>query len=633
MASEDYGEMSGEDMCEYLREKGLGRWADAFKEKSVIKLRELNDGVLAEMGIDQPEDRQKILDSILKIWPSAPKVFNDPIHGSMELHPLLVKIIDTPQFQRLRYIKQLGAGYLVYPGASHNRFEHSIGVGYLAGELVKALKEKQPELGINERDILCVQIAGLCHDLGHGPFSHVFDGMFIRKVKLPPGPLRKKMKTWKHEDASVEMFDHLMRSNKDLQWMMKACRLKPSKDLDFIKEMIQPPAAQEEYKGRPKKSFLYEIVANKRNGIDVDKFDYFARDCHHLGIKNNFDHGRFIKFARVCEVDGQKVDGQEEDGQEGDGQEEDGQEGDGQEGDGQEGDGQEEHGQEGDGQEGDGQEEDGQEGDGQEGDGQEEDVQEEDVQEEDVLEVDRQKHICTRDKEVNNLYDLFHTRYSLHRRAYQHNVVKIIEHMIVEAFLKADKHIQIKGSGGEMFTLSTAITDMEAYTKLTDCVFDQILNSTEDNLREAREILTNIVDRKHYRFLGEIKPKRIPTKEEISQLKEDLAAALPLPREGAQADGLTKEDFVVLPVTMDYGKKEKDPIDSMDFYNKKNPTQAFKIKREEVSKLLPEHFSETLVRVYSRKIDLKSLEAARGHFELWNNVRNPVWTDCHVTVS
>ncbi|MCJ8731126.1 hypothetical protein PDJAM_G00195600, partial [Pangasius djambal] len=97
---------------------------------------------------------------------SEHKVFNDPIHGHIELHPLLVRIIDTPQFQRLRNIKQLGGAYFVFPGASHNRFEHSIGVGYLAGCLVKALNEKQPELGITEQDILCVQIAGLCHDLG-----------------------------------------------------------------------------------------------------------------------------------------------------------------------------------------------------------------------------------------------------------------------------------------------------------------------------------------------------------------------------------------------------------------------------------------------------------------------------------
>lgn len=55
------------------------------------------------------------------------QVFNDPIHGHIELHPLLVRIIDTPQFQRLRYIKQLGATYMVFPGAAHNRFEHCIG--------------------------------------------------------------------------------------------------------------------------------------------------------------------------------------------------------------------------------------------------------------------------------------------------------------------------------------------------------------------------------------------------------------------------------------------------------------------------------------------------------------------------
>uniref|UniRef100_A0A667ZFZ6 HD/PDEase domain-containing protein n=1 Tax=Myripristis murdjan TaxID=586833 RepID=A0A667ZFZ6_9TELE len=111
------------------------------------------------------------------------QVFNDPIHGHMEIHPLLVKFIDTPQFQRLRNIKQLGAAYYVYPGASHNRFEHSIGVAYLAGQFLQALRDRQPNLGITDEDILCVQIAGLCHDLGHGPFSHLFDGKFIPEVK------------------------------------------------------------------------------------------------------------------------------------------------------------------------------------------------------------------------------------------------------------------------------------------------------------------------------------------------------------------------------------------------------------------------------------------------------------------
>lgn len=105
------------------------------------------------------------------------------------------------QFQRLRAIKQLGTSYYVWPGGCHNRFEHCIGeflsslfrsnesltnmgcmlpgVSHLARKVASILQEKQPELHITDRDVECVEIAGLCHDLGHGPWSHVWDGMFI----------------------------------------------------------------------------------------------------------------------------------------------------------------------------------------------------------------------------------------------------------------------------------------------------------------------------------------------------------------------------------------------------------------------------------------------------------------------
>uniref|UniRef100_A0A667ZLB0 HD/PDEase domain-containing protein n=1 Tax=Myripristis murdjan TaxID=586833 RepID=A0A667ZLB0_9TELE len=152
------------------------------------------------------------------------QVFNDPIHGHMEVHPLLVKFIDTPQFQRLRNIKQLGAAYYVYPGASHNRFEHSIGVAHLAGQFLQALRDRQPDLDITQRDILCVQIAGLCHDLGHGPFSHLFDGRLSPEIR-------------KHEDASIMMFDHMVKVNKLEEEMVKY-KLDPDEDLEFIKQLI-----------------------------------------------------------------------------------------------------------------------------------------------------------------------------------------------------------------------------------------------------------------------------------------------------------------------------------------------------------------------------------------------------------
>ncbi|XP_003438935.3 deoxynucleoside triphosphate triphosphohydrolase SAMHD1 [Oreochromis niloticus] len=541
VSDSDYMQWGVEEMCQYLRREDLGEWVDTFKAQKItgVGLRDLRDADLEKIGVKCLGDRLRILNSLRKLWQietEPSKVFNDPIHGHVALHPLLIKIIDTPQFQRLRNIKQLGGTYFVFPGASHNRFEHSLGVGYLAGRLVKALNERQPELLISRRDILCVQIAGLCHDLGHGPFSHMFDGVFIPKAR--PGI------TWKHETASLSMFDYLVEAN-GLRPVMEEHGLVLPEDLDFIKEQIAGPldttaakAKKWPYKGRQKdKSFLYEIVANKRNGIDVDKWDYFARDCYHLGINNNFDYSRFLNFARVCEVDGQK-------------------------------------------------------------------------------------HICTRDKEVGNLYDMFHTRNCLHRRAYQHKVCNIIETMITEAFLKADPHLQFEGTEGKMFTLSTAIDDMVAYTKLTDNVFEQILNSSSPELAEAKQILHNIVCRRLYKCLGQTTSETSihVTQETIKSLEADLARSIP--QSGTQDVNLQPEDFVVSVIVMDYGMKEKNPINNVRFYCKNDVTKAIQIRKNQVSKLLPEHFVEQLIRVYCKKTDDKTLEAAKKHFVQWCMDRN-----------
>ncbi|KAM8863771.1 deoxynucleoside triphosphate triphosphohydrolase SAMHD1 [Spinachia spinachia] len=526
----DYTRWGVEETCRYLRAEGLGEWEAAFREQRItgVGLGSLTDADLENFGLKLLGDRLRVLHSLRKLWQAGPsKVFNDPIHGHIEFPLLLIRIIDTPQFQRLRHIKQLGGAYFVFPGASHNRFEHSLGVGHLAGELVRALKRRQPELKINDRDILCVQIAGLCHDLGHGPFSHMFDGEFIPKAR--PGH------TWKHEDASVAMFNHLVADN-DLEPVMSKHGLVLPDDLDFIKEQITRPMDQKDlketkwpYRGRPKdKSFLYEIVSNKRNGIDVDKWDYFARDCHHLGIKNNFDSGRFLMFARVCEVEGQK-------------------------------------------------------------------------------------QICTRDQEVGNLYDMFHTRSGLHRRAYQHKVSNIVQTMITEAFLKADKHIEFEGSGGKMFSLSEAIDDMKAYTKVTDHVFEQILNSSSADLKDSREILKNVVCRRLPKCLGETQTTQDTnvSQEEIAKWKIDLAKC------DSQEVVLDPEDIIIDVIHLDYGMKEKDPIKSVRFYSKNDPSKAVKIREDQEPLFLPEKFANKLIRVYCRKRDSETVDAAMKTFVNW----------------
>ncbi|CAL1543481.1 unnamed protein product [Lymnaea stagnalis] len=231
--------------------------------------------------------------------PMVFKIFNDPIHGNMQLHPVCQKIVDTPQFQRLRFIKQIGMVYFVFPGAAHNRFEHSLGVCHLAGQFARTLQQSHPYLGITDTDILCVEIAGLCQDLGRGPFSRIYMKHFLPAVDASK----------KYHKPSAKMFEHLLEENEDVRTCLQDYGISDV-DLLFVKEQISATAPTGStawpYRGRPAhKSYLYEIVNNKRNGIDVYKWDYMARDCHHFGIKNNFDHERYMKFARVIEVDGE----------------------------------------------------------------------------------------------------------------------------------------------------------------------------------------------------------------------------------------------------------------------------------------------------------------------------------------
>ncbi len=89
------------------------------------------------------------------------KYINDPVHRSIKMEDVCLKIIDTPEFQRLHSLKQLGVCDWVFRGATHTRFIHSLGVAHLAEELVRSLHNSQPELEISNVDILCVKIAGI----------------------------------------------------------------------------------------------------------------------------------------------------------------------------------------------------------------------------------------------------------------------------------------------------------------------------------------------------------------------------------------------------------------------------------------------------------------------------------------
>ncbi len=453
------------------------------------------------------------------------KVFNDPIHGHVSIPQLCVRIIDTEQFQRLRYIKQMGCGYLVYPGAAHNRFEHSLGVCHLAGTFCRTLQQRQPELEITEEDVLCVQIAGLCHDLGHGPFSHTFED-FIKAID--------ESSSWTHEKASLDMLDHLIQINQ-LEDDFKQFRLN-EKDITFIKELIFGPLHKKEgeekveewpYSGRSKdKSFLYEIVANKHSGIDVDKWDYFLRDCHNLGLTASFDCHRYMKFSRVIEVNGVR-------------------------------------------------------------------------------------QICARDKEQLNLYDMFYTRNILHQRACQHKVKRCTEHMIIEALKAANDHYSIKGHDGKK--ISDAIDDMVAYTKLTDDIILEIMRSSDSNLKKSQDILKSVQKRQLYTFLGEARPKGDLDleKKSIPGWKTDIVSAL----DPDDTPALEVGHLFIDLVSFSYGKKKDDPINSVHFYSKMKPDEAFKIESE--GQMLPKRFAEQVIRFYCTSREQKHKEQATKCVKKW----------------
>nr|XP_009762198.1 PREDICTED: deoxynucleoside triphosphate triphosphohydrolase SAMHD1 homolog isoform X1 [Nicotiana sylvestris] len=227
------------------------------------------------------------------------KHVHDNVHGNIYLDRLSLKFIDTEQFQRLRDLKQLGLTYMVYPGAVHSRFEHSLGVYWLASDAVNRLRTCQGrELGIESFDVQTVKLAGLLHDVGQGPFNHMFEREFLPRV-------RDGLK-WSHEDMSLKMIDYIVDEHGidiDSDCLKKVKIFIFSLLWNFILDSREMIVASEEGNSvsSKEKQFLYDIVANGRNGIDVDKFDYIERDTRACGLGCNFQFQRLLETMRVID--------------------------------------------------------------------------------------------------------------------------------------------------------------------------------------------------------------------------------------------------------------------------------------------------------------------------------------------
>ncbi|GLI65357.1 hypothetical protein VaNZ11_008907 [Volvox africanus] len=216
------------------------------------------------------------------------KIFSDSIHGTFRIDPLNVKIIDTPQFQRLRDLHQLGVTHLVFPTAVHTRFEHSLGTSFKAFEVADRIFRTQGHhLGMEQDDIRLVSLAGLCHDLGHGPFSHVFEYEFLRRKLLnetPGSEEHVRLQNWHHETMSTRILEYLVDDN-NIEGIEQ-------EDIRRISDLIRGDFHED-------RGYLFDIVNNKRCGVDVDKVDYLQRDAQFCGVNIGCDFKRLLTLTKV----------------------------------------------------------------------------------------------------------------------------------------------------------------------------------------------------------------------------------------------------------------------------------------------------------------------------------------------
>lgn len=225
-------------------------------------------------------------------------IFRDPIHGFIKVYDIERKIIDTSVFQRLRRIKQLGTTYLVYHGADHTRFAHSIGTMELANRVFNTIVEKD---GIGDKIVewtsdrtqvqrkqALIRLVALLHDIGHPAFSHVGE-----KELFKPG--------LSHKQYSAR----IIREHPELRQVLESQEIQemditPDKIADFILGNVDVDP------------LLQQIIDGP---LDVDKMDYLWRDSYHTGVHyGRFDIDRLINTLIIAELRHQPVLGIEEGG-------------------------------------------------------------------------------------------------------------------------------------------------------------------------------------------------------------------------------------------------------------------------------------------------------------------------------
>jgi len=223
------------------------------------------------------------------------KVIYDPVHGSIKADGPFLTILDRHEMQRLRAVKQLGHGNMVFPGANHTRFEHSLGVYHLAGRMASSV-------GLSEEDTNAIKAAGLLHDICHTPFSHATEEIVehvtgMDHMEAAGRLIKGEIRT--HLERDGDLFGHLG----PISEILEENGISSGTVCDLI---MHPGSGSESFDafggGRKAahfspKEYMHQMI---HGPVDADQMDYLERDAHYTGVTHGkADIDRLIGTMKI----------------------------------------------------------------------------------------------------------------------------------------------------------------------------------------------------------------------------------------------------------------------------------------------------------------------------------------------
>lgn len=572
---------------------------------------------------------------------------NDEVHGEVTIPPAVQVVLDSPAVQRLANLKQLGCAFNTYPSCSHTRKEHSLGVMETASNIISMSNIGKQQLNITEMDILCLRIAGLTHDLGHGPFSHVYESFLKAAYKqekehpelysernakfkeefgidlpdLPP--------SYEHEKTSLMMVDDVLATNGlEIDWNAldeplkqvgngidcetfgvirknkKETTVDPftSRDWIFIKECIygkpltypDAPTTQKTFVGRKKdKEFLYDIISNRHSGLDVDRYDYYARD----GLAATGKKDAYNVLLRTAVVARGLCPNRETCF---------------------------------------------------------------DCKDKPPSEEARHLMICYPVKHISEAMSFFETRINNHDKIYTHKKTKAGELLMVDLMVEADRHFSMfLSTHDDSFPTHSRFVDfkypklplsrawmyprlfLRADDSIVSVIENKVLECSDKGLANLKKMLQHLRKHEFYKCVGEVEIDEIGGDSlwdmDEDNIKREMVTILletegnRIARQNATYDfgdeeqiTLDTNDIIVEKRELHYGSKEKNPVLQMNFLEKKDfediedlPIENLPLAGppEKLPLNKPEHFIKRTIRFFSRDREKNEL---LGHaFHNW----------------